>query len=168
MGNRRDGEIEIRPVTEDDFEGLIDVYLAGARHHAAIDPAAFRVPERDDVAVRLRRRFDARGSEHAYVAAVVDGELVGSATLDVDDLPDPGAMARPVRSAELGIAVLEEWRGRGVGRRLIAALESWAEAHAVERVILNVTAANAGAIGLYHDIGYADSGIEMRKDLAGS
>lgn len=157
--------VEIRGVTDDDLDALVDVYLAGARHHATIDPAAWRVPERADVAVRLQRRIDAIGPDHAYVAAVVDGQVVGSATLDVDDVPHPGAMARPIRSAELGIAMLEEWRGRGVGRRLIAWLEGWAVEQGVERVTLEVSTTNDGAIRLYHELGYTDSGIEMRKDV---
>jgi GNAT superfamily N-acetyltransferase len=160
-----DVAIEIRAVTLEDLEALVDIYLAGARHHAAIDPAAFRVPERSAIGDRLRRRLDAIGPEHAYIAASVDGRLVGSATMDVDDPPSPGAMARPIRSAELGIAILDGWRGRGIGRRLITAVEDWAVAHGVERVILNVTTTNDGAIRLYHGLGYEDSGIEMRKDL---
>jgi GNAT superfamily N-acetyltransferase len=159
-------EVEIRPVTSDDLEAMVDVYLAGARHHAEIDPVAWRVPERADVAARLQRRFDAIGTDHAYVAAVVDGQVVGSATLDADDLPHPGAMARQLRSAELGIAMLEEWRGRGIGRKLIAWLERWAADQGIDRVTLEVSTANDGAIRLYHELGYTDSGIEMRKDLA--
>src|SRR5436305_1016173 len=101
MGAAGEPAVEIRHATRDDLDALVDIYLAGARHHAAIDPAAFRVPERADVAVRLGRRLDASGPDHAYVAAVVAGQLVGSATMDID-VPHPGAMYRPIRSAELG------------------------------------------------------------------
>ena len=163
--NEESADVEIRPVAVGDLDALVDVYLAGAEHHAAIDPDAFRVPEREDAAARLRRRLDARGPEHEYVAAVIDGTVVGSATLDLDDLPSPGAMARPIRSAELGIAVLEGYRGRGVGRRLMAHLEGWAAANGVERVILNVSATNEAALRLYHELGYVDSGVELRKNV---
>jgi ribosomal protein S18 acetylase RimI-like enzyme len=165
-GRAREDSVEIRPVTLHDLDSLVEIYLAGARHHAAIDPAAFRVPDRSDVADRLRRRLDASGPEHAYIAADLAGRLVGSATLDVDDVPSPGAMTRPMRSAELGIAILDDWRGRGIGHRLIAALEDWAAEHGIDRVRLNVTTTNAGAIRLYRGLGYEDSGIEMRKDVA--
>jgi GNAT superfamily N-acetyltransferase len=158
-------DVTIRSVTIDDLDALVEVYLAGAAHHAAIDPAAFRVPDRDAVAVRLRRRVDHCGPEHEYVVAMADGRIVGSATMDLDDLPDPGAMARRVRAAELGIAVFDAWRGQGIGRLLIAHLERWAADQGVERVILNVSTANDGAIRLYHGLGYEDAGIEMRKEL---
>jgi ribosomal protein S18 acetylase RimI-like enzyme len=158
--------IAIRSVTLDDLDDLVEIYLAGARHHAAIDPDGFRVPDPADVAVRLRRRVEAIGDDHAYVMALVDAMPAGSATMDIDDPPHPGNMARAVPSAELGIAVLEGFRGQGVGRRLIDHLERWAAARGIQRSTLTVTESNAGAIRLYHELGYTDTGREMRKDLA--
>jgi ribosomal protein S18 acetylase RimI-like enzyme len=157
--------IEIRPVTADDLDALTEVYLAGARHHAAIDPDGFRVPDPGAVRVRLGRRVAARGPAHEYVAAIVDGAMAGSATMDIEDEPDPGSMARPVVSAELGIAVLEGYRGQGIGGRLITHLEEWAASRGAERIILQVTSTNDGAIALYHRLGYVDSGFEMRKPV---
>ena len=158
--------IEIRPATPDDREALIDIYLAGARHHAAIDPDGFHVPARADVAERLERRLETAGPDHAYVIALVDGQPAGSATMDVEDPVHPGNMTRPIPAAELGIAVLEGFRGQGVGRRLIAYLEAWAADRGIQRSVLRVTETNVGAIRLYHELGYADTGREMRKELA--
>lgn len=165
MAEARSPDVTIRPVTSADLDALVDIYLASARRHAELDPDAYRVPDRGDCAVRLRRRIEKVGDTSAYVAAVVDGQLAGSATVDVADPPHPGAMARPVLTAELGIAVLEEWRGQGLGRRLIGHLEAWAVERGVTRMILEVTAANDGAIRLYHELGYTDSGYQMRKEL---
>jgi hypothetical protein len=47
--------VEIRPVSIDDLDVLIDIYLDTAIHHAAIDPEVFRVPARGDVARELHR-----------------------------------------------------------------------------------------------------------------
>jgi GNAT superfamily N-acetyltransferase len=157
--------LEIRPVTLDDLEVLIDIYLDTARHHAAIDPEVFRVPERDDVAVRLRRRIEGRDDTFEYVAALIDGQMVGSATIGLDDPPHSGSMSRPVRSAEFGVSVVEGWRGRGIGRALIGHLEAWAIARGAERIILNVSEANADAIRLYHDLGYRDYDRAMLKSV---
>jgi len=77
-------------------------------------------------------------------------------------------MYRSVPSAELGIAVLDGWRGQGIGRRLIEHLETWAAERGVERITLTVSETNDGAIRLYHHLGYVVSGREMRKDLARS
>jgi RimJ/RimL family protein N-acetyltransferase len=157
--------LEIRPVTLDDLDVLVDIYLDTARHHAAIDPSWFHVPARADVATRLTRRIEGQGEDGVYVAAILDGRMVGSATIFSDDPPHPGAMQRPIRSAEFGVSVVEGVRGRGIGRALIEHVEAWAAAHGVERVVLNVAEANVDAIRLYHAIGYVDYDRAMRKDL---
>jgi ribosomal protein S18 acetylase RimI-like enzyme len=159
--------VTIRPVTIDDLEVLIDIYLDTAIHHAAIDPEVFHVPARNDVAVRLRRRIAGRGETGEYVAAMLDGRMVGSASIDIDELPHPGSMTRPVRSAEFGVSVVDGFRGRGIGRALIGHLEAWAADRTVERIVLNVSEANTGAIRLYHELGYRDYDRAMRKDLGG-
>ena len=158
-------DVEIRPVTLDDLDDLIAVYLDTARHHEAIDPDWFHVPARDDIADRLRRRVVERGSTSEYVAAILDGRMVGSASIHVGDLPHPGAMLRPVRTAEFGVSVVEGARGRGIGRALIGHLESWAADHGVERVVLNVAEANVDAIRLYRVLGYRQYDRAMWKDV---
>ena len=156
-------EVKIRAVTLDDLQPLIDLYLDTARHHEAIDPEGYRVPERADVAERLRRRVEAQDDESAYVAALVGGRMVGSATMYVHALPPPGSMEIPLRVGEFGVSVAEGWRGRGIGTALIRHLEAWAAAHGAERIILNVSEANTDAIRLYHTLGYRDSARTMRK-----
>jgi len=159
--------LEIRPVTLDDLDRLIEIYLDTAIHHATIDPDVFQVPPRDAIEKRLRRRIEGRGATGEYVAALVDGEMVGSASVDLGDAMDPGNMMRSVANAEFGVSVVESWRGRGIGRALIEHVERWAADHGVERMILHVSAANTGAIGLYESMGYVDVDREMRKSLTG-
>jgi ribosomal protein S18 acetylase RimI-like enzyme len=158
--------VVIRPVTLDDLETLIDIYLDTAIHHARLDPEVFQVPPRDDVAVRLRGRIEGRGVSGEYVAAVVDGVMAGSASVDVEDVRSPGNMLRAIPTAEFGVSVVEGFRGRGIGRALIAHLERWAVDHGIERMVLVVSAANEGAIRLYHELGYRDFDRAMLKPLA--
>jgi GNAT superfamily N-acetyltransferase len=159
--------VTIRPVTLDDLEELIDIYLDTAIHHATIDPEVFHLPSREDVAGRLRRRIEGRGHTGEYVAAILDGVMVGSASVDLEDPPTPGSMMRPVRTAEFGVSVVAGQRGKGIGRALIGHLEGWAAEHGVERMILNVSEANEGAIRLYRELGYRDFDRAMLKGLGG-
>jgi GNAT superfamily N-acetyltransferase len=161
-------EVLIRPVTLDDLEVLIDIYLDTARHHAAIDPEVFHVPDRVAIEVRLRRRIEGRGVTGEYVAAMIGDAMVGSASVDIADPPTAGNMTRTVPTAEFGVSVVDGWRGRGIGRALIAHLEGWATDHGVERMVLNVSAANEGAIRLYHELGYRDFDLSMLKSLSRS
>ena len=95
--------VEIRPVTIDDLETLIDIYLDTARHHAGLDPEIWHVPSRAAIAERLRPRIEGRGPTSDYVAAIVDGQMAGSATVHLEDPPTEGNMLRAVRSAEFGV-----------------------------------------------------------------
>ena len=61
--------------------------------------------------------------------------------------------------------MVERYRGRGFGRVLIALLEQWAADRGIERMILNVSDANVGAIRLYHELGYRDYDRAMLKRL---
>jgi GNAT superfamily N-acetyltransferase len=157
--------LEIRPVTIDDLETLIDVYLDTAVHHARIDPDVFDVPSRAEVAIRLRPRVEGQGDRSEYVAAMVGDEMAGSASVHITDPLTPGNMMRDVPTAEFGVSVVEAWRGRGIGRVLIGHVERWAAEHGVERMVLNVSEANEGAIRLYRELGYRDYDRAMLKRL---
>jgi GNAT superfamily N-acetyltransferase len=159
--------VDIRPVTLDDLDALIDVYLDTAVHHARIDPEVFHVPDRGVVRTRLQRRVEGRGDTAEYVAAFLDGKMAGSASVDVEEPPSTGNMMRAVPTAEFGVSVVEAFRGQGIGRALIGHLEGWATDHGIERMILVVSEANEGAIRLYHELGYRDYDRGMLKRLDG-
>ena len=76
----------------------------------------FHIPDRDAIAVRLRRRIEGRGESGEYVAAMIGDVMVGSASVDVADPPSAGNMARAVPTAEFGVSVVEGWRGHGIGQ----------------------------------------------------
>jgi ribosomal protein S18 acetylase RimI-like enzyme len=158
--------VEIRPAEPADLDALVEIYLDVAAHHAALDPVVYRVPEASAAAARLAKRVADRGDESEFVVAVVDGRIVGSASIQAEAIPSPGSMVRPVRYAELGIGILGRYRGLGIGQAMIAHLEVWAAAHAIERIILIVAEANEGAFRLYRRLGYIDSGGELRKELS--
>jgi ribosomal protein S18 acetylase RimI-like enzyme len=157
--------VTIRPAVPDDLDALVEVYLDVAAHHAALDPIVYRVPDAAAAATRLARRVADRSDEAEYVVAVVDGQVVGSASIQVEPMPSAGSMIRPVRYAELGIGIRTGYRGLGIGQAMIAYLEAWAAEHAIERIILIVAEANEGAFRLYRRLGYVDSGGELRKEL---
>lgn len=62
----------------------------------------------------------------------------------------------------LGIGVLPEYRGAGLGRRLIAVAIEDAFAKGIERIELEVFASNERAIALYHAVGFIEEGRKLR------
>jgi GNAT superfamily N-acetyltransferase len=156
--------VEIRPATLDDLDELVSVYLSAAAHHAAVDPDGYIVPAPADAAARWRHKIESRGPDAECVVSVVDGRVVGMASIEVLPSPGVGSMVRPLRMAEIGIGILDGFRGIGIGRRLMADLEGWATDHGIERIILLVARGNDGATRLYRRLGYLDDGIVLRKD----
>lgn len=105
------------------------------------------------VAMRLERlrQID---NHSCKLVAVAGGRIVASAGLHVGH---PGLRRAHVR--ELGIGILREWQGRGVGQQLIARLLDWADNWAgVLRVELTVHADNDRAIALYRKMGFVEEG----------
>jgi ribosomal protein S18 acetylase RimI-like enzyme len=63
------------------------------------------------------------------------------------------------------IAVEEDVRRRGYGRAIMLAAERWCHANALTRIGLHVFAHNTGARALYEQLGFAETGRNMAKDL---
>ena len=62
-----------------------------------------------------------------------------------------------------GIAVVKNWRGRGVGTALLQTLLEWAQASpAIEKVCLDVVVSNDAAIRLYQKLGFVEEGRRQR------
>lgn len=62
----------------------------------------------------------------------------------------------------LGMGVLASWRGRGVGKALLAATLECALRRGIRRIELEVFAGNAAAIGLYRKNGFVEEGVKRK------
>lgn len=155
--------IVVRPALPEDRDVLVELDVASAAHHVGLDPDLYRMPEPDAVADFLDRRLVNPNRE--VLVAVVGGAVVGMVDVTIDEDPDPGSIIRPVPTADLGISVLEGWRGRGVGRALMAAAEQSARARGAERIVLDMAAANVGALRFYRSLGYVEHGLLLSRNL---
>jgi ribosomal-protein-alanine N-acetyltransferase len=81
---------------------------------------------------------------HGGVVAERDGRLLGFAVLRIN--PDGAELA--------AIAVLEEERGRGIGRALLTACEDAARRAGAPLLMLRTAEANLAAAELFHKRGY--------------
>jgi putative acetyltransferase len=141
-------EIIIRRATPDDAEALQRLFDAPRAMWGTL-----QIPY-TSAEQRRKRLAEIDDSAHPLVA-VVDGEVVGQLTLH--------AMSRSPRrrhAAGLGMAVRDDWHGRGVGTALMAACidlaDNWLN---LRRVELEVFVDNEPALRLYKKFGF---GIEGR------
>jgi putative acetyltransferase len=100
------------------------------------------------------------GKDDHVLVAELDGRVVGYAGLHVRD-------AKRRHSAWLGIAVHDEFAGRGAGRLLMKALldlaDNWI---GLTRVDLEASAANERGIKLYRELGFVEEGRQKKAYFA--
>jgi len=156
----------VRAAGVDDLDAIVEIYLSSAGHHATLAPERYRVPDPDAVRSRFRGQLEEAEPEDVHLVATVDGVVVGAA--DAIRRPDGsrGSMRIPGRTAEVGIAVLLEWRGRGIGTALLLAVEGWARAQDLDGLVLDVAAENEDAERLYRRLGYGAVSLTMARSLA--
>ena len=63
------------------------------------------------------------------------------------------------------LVVAEDAEGRGVGRALMGAVETWARKRDLSRISLDTGIANAGARAFYAALGYEETDIRLSKTL---
>ena len=141
----RDGAtLTLRSPTPDDAPALLD-YLDVVRRETDFLMVG---PSDEMFTVEREREWikeQGDGPDCVQIAAWHDGRPVGLAGVKAD-----GPFARVRHRATLGISLLAEWSGRGLGTHLTRELVSWAERHpAILVVRLGVFADNrAGGGGL--------------------
>jgi ribosomal protein S18 acetylase RimI-like enzyme len=153
-------DIAVRPYRlPDDIEGLARVFLDSARYHEEIDDLP---PLMSPATMEYARTRFARikpDDKRGLFVAEVDGEVVGHIEVSMRRDDDAGFVGAYVEE----LAVAEAWRGRGVGTRLMAHGEKWAQDNGARSIMLDHLHTNAGAARLYERLGYGRRGILLGK-----
>jgi len=97
------------------------------------------------------------GQHQQVLVAEVDGQVVGDLWLA------RGRLAKTRHTATIGMSVLANHRGRGLGRALLAEAIQRARDWDVEKLVLSVFSSNLTAIGLYHSLGFQEEGRRVRQ-----
>jgi ribosomal protein S18 acetylase RimI-like enzyme len=101
-----------------------------------------------------RRLYDRMMQSPAatVLVAVIDGHVVGQAALQVAGYG----------VADLGMAILDGYRGRGIGTALLEAAIEWARGTGAHKMSLEVWPHNEAAIALYQKVGFVEEGRKVR------
>lgn len=127
-------DLVIRSIEEDDVDQI-----------AEIEKECFATPwPREAFLTEIRENKLAR-----YIVAEVDGKLAGY-----------GGMWLIINEAHItNIAVKKEYRGLGIGNRIVESLIYYCTAHNIERMTLEVRKSNIVAQNLYKKYGFVEYGI---------
>jgi RimJ/RimL family protein N-acetyltransferase len=101
--------------------------------------------------------------QHLLAVAEMDGEIIGNVRLFA-------GMCGPKDQhvAELGIFVLQPYRGQGVGECLMSFALDWAAKQGLKKITLSVFATNQRAIRLYERFGFVFEGRRrMQYNIGG-
>lgn len=123
-------------------------------------PSAPMAAEREEFARHLGTWLGSDADSRICMVAELDGALVGMAWLVVfERAPDFGARRRLTGDVQ-SVFVLPEYRGTGLGARLVDALIAVADERGVHRVTVSST---AGAVSLYRRAGFADAPLLLER-----
>ena len=101
---------------------------------------------------RFLKRFKSNG-KNLMLVAEYNGKIVGNASIERNKIP------RFSHRAELSVAVVSEFWGRGIGSELCRRLIDFAKSTGAEIIYLEARADNERAISLYRKIGFKPLGI---------
>ena len=168
MSHARD-DLEIRSATAADVEFLAEM-LVEAAHPPWFDPKPTpRQAVDDEVVGRYLADWGRRGD--TALIAFAAGQPIGAAWYRRFSEAEPGHGFVAADIPEVAIAVVADWRGRGVGRALLTSLVTAARLADERALSLIVSAGNPVARHLYESLGFrrvsgSDDHPILRLDFA--
>lgn len=149
-----------------DARGVRAAFIELQDYERSLDP---NMPPGAEIVDRYLEHLFAQCDEYGGGLLVAEdpesGAVAGYAAVflnvpctEPDDDPSPYAYLSD-------LVVCAAFRGRGLGPRLVAAVEDAARSAGVGRLRLSVLALNAGARRLYSELGFRDHILQMEKPL---
>lgn len=92
-----------------------------------------------------------------FIVAEIEGKIVGNLSFS------GGPRQRIAHAGELGVCVLKEYWGQGIGTKLIEYLIDWCkESGIIRKINLRVRSDNYSAIHIYKKLGFNEEGLITR------
>jgi RimJ/RimL family protein N-acetyltransferase len=143
----------VRPARPTDAKACLAVVWEATQER----PRTLMTTPEEFWSVRQWRKHRLDWSEFGvWLVAEVEGKVIASLGCDRARRP------REKHLCEFGVTVARAYRGIGVGRAMLEALEVWAAEVGVEKIMLRVFDTNVRARSLYEKMGYVSEGMERR------
>ena len=145
-------DVQVVPTAEqyvDGFNAAVDIVARERRYIGFVEG-----PSVESSRKFVRRILDGAGIQ--MLAVTSSGSVVGWC----DVIRNPNEGFRHV--GNLGMGLLPEYRGRGLGKELAVQTIQAARKAGIERIELQVFASNRPAIALYEALGFITEGVKRR------
>jgi RimJ/RimL family protein N-acetyltransferase len=143
--------ITIKPIAIEDIAGFGQALDRVARERRYL--LMLEAPPLEQVEAFVRANIE---RNVAQFVAVDEGQVAG--WCDIRPHTWPGV----THTGVLGMGLLAEYRGQGLGFRLLEATVNQAQANGLTRIELEVFASNRAAIALYEKFGFEREGLKRR------
>lgn len=152
---KNDKKCLIRNAVGDDAQEVLDVFLLTHEQTDFLssykDQTSFDAEFEKEFLTNIER-----SEKEVFLCAVVDGQIVGTASVL------PVGANKVGHRAEFGIAIDKDYWGIGIGKALTAACIECAKDSGYAQLELEVVGDNAGAIALYRKMGFVEFGRNPR------
>ena len=151
-------KITIRPARPDDAAAII----AGVRSSAQERSYVLMEVYGKDAATQ-RAYIERLDREHnLFLVATVEGQIVGILAL-LDSL----LCATPEPGLSVGVHIVHDWRGRGIGSAMLRYATRWAKAHDYRRLEADIFTTNERSLHLFNKSGFREDACRRRSIQVG-
>ncbi|HIE52218.1 MAG TPA: GNAT family N-acetyltransferase [Armatimonadetes bacterium] len=155
--------VEIMPAGKEDLEVMVGLMKELADHHVGLD-VSFEYNEGWEEIWREFVEEQIENDEDLVLKAVVEGKVVGFVSGVIGSRPVFRVARRGIIQ---NIVVRREYRGRGIGRRLVEAALAWFRERDVGQVDVDVAIANEGGVEFWKRLGFVPYMLQMKRMLEG-
>ncbi|MCC7570980.1 GNAT family N-acetyltransferase [Candidatus Micrarchaeota archaeon] len=150
----------IRPAKREDILEMGKMYEIVAEVHKEYHPI-FHEVENCGVNAVTTNYIDNRNGI-AFVAEE-NSEIVGFAGAQIKLMPETFKIKYTLHLTD--VVVLPEYRGKGIGLKLIEKIKEWAGENKIQYITLSVSFKNNFAVQLYEKAGFKDLSKDMIMDV---
>jgi L-amino acid N-acyltransferase YncA len=147
-------DYRVRAATAADAEAICRIYNQGIEDRVATLETELRTPE------ERAAWLAARGPRHPVIVAEDDGPIIGWGSLNQFN---PRDAYRHV--VDFSIYVERAYRGRGVGKVMLARLIELAREQRYHKMVLSAFPSNSGGMALYERMGFRTVGVYKEQGM---
>jgi L-amino acid N-acyltransferase YncA len=147
-------DYRIRAATAADAAALCRIYNQGIEDRVATLETDLRTPE------ERAAWLAAKGPRHPVIVAEDNAQIIGWGSLNQFN---PREAYQHV--VDFSIYIDRSYRGRGVGKVMLARLIELARAHGFHKMVLSAFPSNSGGVALYERMGFRTVGIYKEQGM---